>query len=71
MNKINNSDVAQGDQITNKKKQKNSISYAIKAIGLHAKTLRNAGYMDNESYQALEEWRTKIGEAFMKKQLDL
>ena len=54
-----------------KKKQKASISYAIKAIGTHAKTLRNAGYMDVDSYNALEDWRTKTGEQFMRKQLGL
>ena len=71
MDKIKNSDKAQGDQITEKKEQKASVSYAIKAIGIHAKTLRNAGYMDDDSFNALEEWRTKIGEEFLKKQLGL
>ena len=71
MDKIKNSDKAQGDQIALKKEQRASISYAIKAIGTHAKTLKNAGYMDEDSYIALENWRTKTGEQFMRKQLDL
>ena len=72
MDKIKNSDKAQGDQIADKKKeQKASISYAIKAIGIHAKTLRDAGYMDDESYTALQQWRTKTGEEFIRKHLGL
>ena len=63
---------AQGAEIAYKKKeQKASISYSIKAIGAHAIVLKNAGYMDEDSYQAFEEWRTKTGEQFMRKQLGL
>ena len=62
---------AQGAEIANKKEQKISISYAIKAIGTNARTLKNAGYMDEDSYIALENWRTKTGEQFMRKQLGL
>ena len=62
---------AQGAEIADKKEQKASISYAIRAIGTHAKTLKNAGYMDEDSFKALEDWRIKTGELFMRKQLDL
>lgn len=62
---------AQGAEIEEKKEQKASVSYAIKAIGTHAKTLKDAGYMDEDSYNAFEEWRTKTGGEFMRKQLGL
>ena len=63
---------AQGAEIADKKKkQKTSISYAIKAIGTHAKSLYDAGYMDEDSYNALEDWRNKTGEQFIRKQLGL
>ena len=71
MDKTKKSDKAQGAEIASKKEQKASISYAIKAIGTHAMTLKNAGYMDEDSYIALEDWRTKTGEQFMRKQLGL
>ena len=71
MDKIKNSDKAQGAEITDKKKQKASISYSIRAIGTHARTLMDAGYMNEDSYNALEEWRTKTGELFVRKQLGL
>ena len=71
MDKIKNSDKTQGDQIAMKKEQKASVSYAIKAIGTHARTLMDAGYMDVDSYQALDDWRTKTAEQFMRKHLGL
>ena len=54
-----------------KNKQAKSVTYAIKAIGEHAKTLRDAGYMNIESYTAFEEWRTTTGGEILKKQLGL
>ena len=53
------------------KKQTKSISYAIKAIGEHAKTLKKAGYMRDDMYAKFEDWRTTVGGEFLKKQLGI
>ena len=69
-NKENKTTKVQGTEIV-KKEQAKSISYAIKAIGEHAKTLKKAGYMRDDMFAKFEDWRTTVGSEFLKKQLGI
>ena len=51
MAKQKQSGEAQGNQIAEKKEQKASISYALKAVTKHMETLRDAGLMHQAIYE--------------------
>jgi len=78
-NKENKATKAQGAEVVTdgnvsretKKQQAKSVSYAIKAIGEHVKTLKKAGYMSDDMFAKFEDWRTTVGSEFLKKQLGI
>ena len=51
MTKQKNSGETQGDTTANKKEQKASVSYALKAVTKHLETLREAGLMHQSIYE--------------------
>lgn len=51
MAKQKNSGETQGDATANKKEQKASVSYALKAVTKHLETLREAGLMHQSIYE--------------------
>ena len=66
MDKIKNSDKAQGAEIADKKEQKASISVALKAVTKHVKTIHEANLIGLSEFEQITEILTRAKSSYIK-----